>query len=591
MKIKNNSLSLLVAFLILMLFSWHFLLKIDRVVKNQDTCICTYDGLGYYMYLPSLINNGTLNMQPDWLENLQNSYCDTTIPIYQLHPVENNKYVNIYHMGLALVQLPSYLVADQFASAYGYKRDGFSKPYHIAYLINALFFIFLGVFYVRKLLLLFFSDSISTISLIILYVCSNIYPTFGDGYQLTHLYLFTLNAPFLYYLFLYTKNEGRKFIFLSALFFGISCFVRPTQAVWGIIPLILFWNKYGFNKNMLSKIAYYPVAAIVLNIPHILYWKIIGGKFFMLNLHTEEIVLIDPNFWKFLFSYRKGWLLYSPIFLLLIPGFISLYRNKKEYFWPFLSLVFINIYVLSSWECWWYASSIGSRVMIDSYPLLAILIGFALIQLKTNWAKIVGATFILGCFILNTIQIIQYKRYYLHLSHMSKQHYWYIFGKTSIENYSDYRLEIDRNDLTWPNNPEFKSDPNFEIVKKPIFELKQSLTTPKQDALTIGDIHLANYLSTDETLFDITVVCKTYDSTQSCLLKFEQTGKFNTYSWANFELSQGLPNNQWNTLHFQVNETYLRHTNDFIQMYTFTPETATVEIQSLQVTATSLIRK
>lgn len=588
----KNLFSKIVVLLIIGWFTFQYSLKIDKVIQNEFTCVCAYDGFGYYMYLPSFFENGSLDIQKEWAEKLQHTYCSKDFVVYQLHPVQNSKYVNIYHMGLAFVQLPSYFIADQFASVLDYKQDGFSKPYHIAYLLNTLLFILLGIVYLRKLLLLFFDEWISGLTILILYACSNIYPTFIDAYQLTHLYLFTFNALILFHFFKFTKTEHKKYLVYSALFFGITCFVRPTQAIWGIIPLIILWKNYGLTKKMIGLVAFFPIAAIVLNIPHLIYWKTIGGQWLLMNLHTEEIVLTDPNFWKFLFSYRKGWLLYTPIFLLIIPGCIYLYRNNKNLFWAFGSLVFINIYILCSWECWWYASSYSSRVMVDSYPLLAVIIGFALVSIRKNkFLKTGTVLFILACLWLNTIQIIQMRKYYFHLERMSKEHYWYIFGKTDIPNYEDYRLEIDRGNLSWTENQKFKQDPNFSIASKKVFHLSKTLTAHQNTGTTVGKIELSELLATDETLFEISLRCRSNDSTVVTQLRFEQTGKHNTYTWNSIELSKGLPQNQWNEITFKVNEAYLRHAKDFIQIYMVSEGNATVEIASVKVIAHSLIRK
>jgi len=496
---------------------------------------------------------------------------------------------NIYHMGLAALQLPSYFIADQFASWLSYKRDGFSKPYHIAYLLNALIFIILGVVYLRKLLLIYFNELTVAFVVLVLYVCSNISPTFIDAYQLTHLYLFAINAMMLYFFLKFTSTEIKKHLIFSALLFGLSCFIRPTQAIWGIIPLILLWKKYGRTKKMLWLVAFFPIAAILMNVPHVIYWKTIGGKLFMTNLHTEEIVLIDPNFWNFLFSYRKGWLLYTPIFLLLIPGFIHLYRSHRNLFWAFASLVFINIWVLCSWECWWYAASYSSRVMVDSYPLLAIIFGFAFVAVKKNKLFIgIFSVFIMACCWLNFIQIEQYHKTYLHTSRMSKQQYWYIFGRTEIPNYSDYRLEIERTNLNWRENSNYKNDPNFEIKKKVVFEKKGILEF--RQGIIIGEFGLKQ-LPSDETLFEVSFKCKSTDSLINAEFRMEQTGYFNTYSWSSIQVSHNLPQNTWNEFSYNMNQSYLRHSGDFMQLYTTLEGNGSIQISNLKVVAYSLVRK
>lgn len=592
MNFLNQSFSKAVLVCIIAWFSFQYLQKTEKVISGESTCVCAYDGFGYYMYLPALIGNGSLDMKKEWAEELQKNYCFEEPVIYQLVQVRENKNIDIYHMGLALVQLPSYLIADQFAKLLDFKRDGFSKPYHIAFILNALFFIILGFISIRKLLRLFFNDAITGIVLLILILCSNLYPLFIQAFSLTHLYLFTLNALFLYYLFQFRNSDSKKHLVYSALLFGLTCFVRPTQAIWGIIPLLLLYNKYGLNKYMLKQLALFPLAAILFNIPHLIYWKIIGGKWLMMNLHTEELVIIDPNLWKFLFSYRKGWLLYSPLFFLLIPGFIYLFKKYRTLFWAFLLLTLINIFVLSSWECWWYSASFGSRVMVDSYPLLAVILGFGILAMaKSKLMMIVLTSFIVFCAGLNILQTSQFFNSYIHPEFMSKEHYWYIFGKYSIANYEDYRLEINHRDTNWVNNPHYSNDPAFHIDTKKVFTLPTTIAIESNGPTTIGSIFLHEQLTTEETLFEVRIKCRSSDSTKSCQFKFEQTGKFNTYAWASLELSLGLPQNEWNEVVLKVNEDYLRHAKDFIQLYSVNDSDAKVEIKSLNIIAHSLIRK
>ena len=276
--------------------------QLERLRTSDWRCINVSDGFGYYMYLPHLFNKGSLYMTQDWAQDLQNKYCEGCYA-YQLVERKNGNQLDIYHMGLSYILLPSYAIGDVSARLLGYSTDGFSTPYHITYLLNALLFIFLGLFYLRKLLHLFVNDKITGYSILILYFGSNLFTTFKVQFDLPHLYLFTLNSLFLYHLFKYNKTQGRRALIYSALFFGLTTAIRPTQAIFGLIPLLLLFKEFGNSREFWKSILLFPLLSFVWNIPQILYWTIVGNELITLNLHTEDIALTDPNLLDFLFSY------------------------------------------------------------------------------------------------------------------------------------------------------------------------------------------------------------------------------------------------------------------------------------------------
>ena len=83
--------------LLVLIFSTHFSQKIEKVAKNESTCICSNDGFGYYMYLPFLMKEGSFKFDQTWAEEIQNKYCDSNA-VYQLQPTNNGGVLNVYHM-------------------------------------------------------------------------------------------------------------------------------------------------------------------------------------------------------------------------------------------------------------------------------------------------------------------------------------------------------------------------------------------------------------------------------------------------------------------------------------------------------------
>lgn len=587
--LKKITFSRIVALLIAVTFSYFFIQKITKTLSEKE-CLVAYDSYGYYMYLPHLFEKGHLNISKEWAEKRQYEYCDKSIPVYQLVPSENGNVINIYHMGLALVELPSYTIAHVYSSWTGHKTDGFSTPFRVAFYLNALFFIFVGIHFLRRLLLLFFKDHISSLVLISIFFASNIFATYLFMYQLQHLYLFALNTMMLYYLFRYLRDFRKKHLIFSALIFGLTCFIRPTQALWGIIPMVLLVKEFGWTKTFWKQLLLYPLFAILFNIPHVLYWKIIGGKFLKLNMHTEELILVDPNAFDFLFSFQKGWFVYSPIFLLIIPAFIYLFKHKRNLFWALFLFTILTIWVLSSWECWWYAASFGARVMVDGYAVMALLIGFGLMKLwQWKISKWIGILFIFMCLPLNLLQTYQYHIGYLDYDRMTSQHYWYIFGKTTIENYNAELLKINRGDLNWPQQLKDSGNKRLKLVHKKLLSTGPLHIKPNS-GLTVKRIRLLDLIPNDETLIEVRIVTESNDSTKSATLRMEMESKYNIYSWNSLEVALEKPKNTKLTQDLIFNLSPIRHRKDELHVFMDNRTDKEIIVHSIEVKSTSLVR-
>ena len=570
-------------------FSLSFSGKIKEVVKGESTCVCAYDGYGYYMYLTQFFQYRNLNFKQNELQAVQDKYCEGAV-VYQLHTVENGNALNIYHMGQAYLELPAYTVGHLFAKIGGYPKDGFSKPYHIAFLLNALLFILLGIYFLNKILRLFFADHISALVLLIVYFGTNFWVTAVHGYQLQHIFLFTLIAALFYYLLKVRETKKNKHLIFAALVLGIISSVRPTHALLGILPLLMLRKVYPTNWAYWKAILLFPLAGLLFNLPQMIYWKVMGGNWFILNMHVEEVIITDPHIFDFLFSYKKGWLLYSPVFLLLIPGFVMLYRQRKALFWPVFGSVLLLIWIFASWECWWFAASFGSRAMVDLYPLLVLPLGFCLVYLtKTRMRRAATMVFVVCTLALSVFQSEQFSIGYLHPDRMTKAHYWYIFGKLSMPDYQVNRLEIDRSNTTWPE----KIQPEklgFGKLEQLLFCEVDNRKAPAGTSTLLVKKPYFPTLKTDETRFEAEIIYQNQDSLLPGTIKFEAFSKYNTYDWKFYSLPTQKRAGETDTLLVRFNLPRINHAKDKIQVYIENPGKKDIIVRKLKIKALSLIR-
>lgn len=78
-----------------------------------------------------------------------------------------------YPMGQALQFLPWFLTAHWLAEPLGFPADGFSAPYQAAIAWGSLLIAFLGLWYLRRVLLNYFSEGITATVLVSIVFGSN----------------------------------------------------------------------------------------------------------------------------------------------------------------------------------------------------------------------------------------------------------------------------------------------------------------------------------------------------------------------------------------------------------------------------------
>jgi len=430
--IKKNFISIIVIIFIVLTVIY---LEGAKKMWQKESKVIFWDVKSYYAYLPAIIIHG------DPLLTFVNENPAEYGNRFWPKKAENGNNVIIMSMGLSILNLPFFLVAHFTAYIFGFETDGYSNPYLFFLLISSLFYLTFGLIFLRKILLNFFSDKITAFTIAAVFFGTNLlwYSIFEA--TMTHAYSFFLFTGFIFLTLKWYQNPNYKNSILIGIIFGFITLVRPTNSV--IVLFFLLFNIKSlddlverlklFLKNY-KFIIIITIFSFLVMLPQLFYWKHVTDHWIYYSYKDGEgFFFLKPEITNGLFSYRKGWFVYTPLMLialLSIPLLIKI-EKLKSFFIPITFFVIFNIYIIFSWWCWWYGGGLGIRALIESYSLMSIpLAGFLDWTLqKKKITKIISYLIVTVLILYGTFTNIQYYYGAIHWEAMTKEAFWDSFLK------------------------------------------------------------------------------------------------------------------------------------------------------------------
>ncbi len=434
--LRNNRKS---QFILVILVIAIAVLRIITIKSNE----LSWDVLGYYLHLPAwlIYHDHGLN-DIAWIQQLMDQY-NFTGTLYQIGRGPTGDPIFFFLMGMSLFYLPWFLLAQLVAPLLGFPADGFSLPYQYILAIGNITYTIIALVYLRKILLTFFRDKLSAFLLIILVAGTN-YLHFVTVKNLeTANILFMLVVLVLYNTIQWHRTFKLKNLLAIAAFTVLSCLVKPSEVLilfiplfWGVYNKQTFYNKLQLLKGYRKQLWIGIGLAFILVLPQMIYWYSETGCF-IYDSYKNPAVGLDlfvPHIFNVLFSFKKGWLLYTPIMGFAIAGIFVLYKRNRAVFAPVIIYCVTAFYLLASWTEWWYGASYSIRPMITLYPLLLIAMGYFFIWLWEQRALVRAGVLVVGVFfiLLNLFQTWQFNNYVLDAFGTTKAYYFAVFGKTKI---------------------------------------------------------------------------------------------------------------------------------------------------------------
>lgn len=325
------------------------------------------DAAGYYVYLPAFFHWG---------------FRADTVPAtamerggngFQLDR-ERNAIMTKYTCGVALLQMPFYLIAEG-VRGWG-ATDGFSDVHRRCVELAAVLYWLSGSLLLAVALqrIMPAAPWVPPVVLVFIGLGSNVFFYAFRMPGFSHIYSFFAICLALFALITgVLPGKGKVWLF------GIACalimLIRPSDAVavlgfhvWILLERrALLTSPWFWSRQVLC--------ALLVWAPQLIYWKHVHGAWVVYSYGNEGFTNWDaPRILEFLFAPKSGWLPYTPVLLLLPLGIAALWRDQRHRMWLLLGIVAANVYLCASWYAWDFGCSCGARPMVQYMPFVAFFL-------------------------------------------------------------------------------------------------------------------------------------------------------------------------------------------------------------------------
>lgn len=388
----------------------------------------TWDALGYYIYLPGyLIYNDVTELK--WFPEIDKKYGVSGGELYQATKLEKGGYAFKYLGGVAIMELPFFYIGHGIAYLTDAPADGFSWPYQYAVMFGAVFWFVIGCLLLRKVLLRFYSETVTSLTLLLICLASNILQYVSVDGAMSHAFIFPLYAWMLWLTIRWHEEPKVKTALGIGFAVGLATISRPTELIIVFIPIL--WSleksaglksKWALVRSNKKHVLWAMAGGLAGILPQLLYWKHatgswiydVGSKWYFLN----------PWF-RVLFGFEKGWFIYTPIAIFIVAGLLFL--RGKPFRKAIITFTILNTWIIIAWSDWRYGASYSTRALTQSYPVLALALGAFLERFYTGRKRWLIAGTGGYLIVVNLFQIGQYNTTVLHYDNMNFRYYKAIY--------------------------------------------------------------------------------------------------------------------------------------------------------------------
>lgn len=356
------------------------------------------DPLGYYQWLPAtFITHDHFHMP--WT-----------------HGLENGHSLSLFTLGVAVLQLPFFLLGHWAAWSFGYPMDGFSAPYGVFIMLGCSIYAGLGGVVAFKLARRFSDTMSALLAVFVLLAATNLFRYMVYESTMSHLFSFLLIGTYAWCGLRVLDGPRPVHVFLLVFSALLIVLIRQTNVFVLLFPVLVAGSRegvVGFFRNLSAHPRALVLAVVLGLVPWVLqmvYWHAITGSAITYTYGAK-----DERFeWDkmvpglVLFSVRNGWLVYTPLMIVVL---VMLVRRAWQGVRPARTILFHTVVCLvfySAWWCWWLGSSYGHRGFVDLYALLVIPLAWCMAWVRRgSLVRRTVATVVLVVLVHLNLELVQ----------------------------------------------------------------------------------------------------------------------------------------------------------------------------------------
>lgn len=337
------------------------------------------DKAGYYSYLPAALKYDFK------ASNFPTSIDSLTGGGFKLDHV-NDKVKTKVTYGVALLQLPFYLLADAFAPILNMEANGFSPVYHWGINVASICYLLLGLTFLQLFLTSRFRNGTTYLTLFAILLGTNLLYYSIDETGMSHVYSFALFSVYLFLLhrWSYLVDTGFSNLLLFGLISGLIILIRPTNVIFLSVFFFLDLKQISeFSARFKRLIQWRTILPISLGVfiillPQMVYWYYLQGSPVFYSYENEGFNWMDPKIIETWFSPNNGLFLYTPFYFAIVGSVLFMLRKHRTNGMFFLVLFVALTYVLSSWWTWDFGCSFGARSYVEYLALFSLPLAFTI---------------------------------------------------------------------------------------------------------------------------------------------------------------------------------------------------------------------
>lgn len=160
-------------------------------------------------------------------------------------------------------------------------------------------------------------------------------------------------------------------------------------------------------------------------------WHAQTGEWIKNSYSDNGFYFSKPHIFEMLFGFNSGMIPYTPLLLAVPLGLYFLCKENKFKALILATFILFCLYVYSCYWAWTYFDGVGTRVFVDYYVFVAILLAYVFAALKTIFVKSLVAGVVLLFVAFNLIICYQYKEQIIQSTGMNFEKYKYVFLQTN----------------------------------------------------------------------------------------------------------------------------------------------------------------